>query len=268
MMINFLKVIILGIIEGITEFLPISSTGHLIIANEYLNFSGDFGNLFAVVIQSGAIVSVLVYFKDKVFPKKETFKSKEAFYGYISLWLKVVVGVIPAGVLALLFEEAIDQVLFKTVPVAIALIVGAILLLIVENRDHKNSVTNEDNITYKQALLVGIFQCLALFPGMSRSASTIIGGLIIGFNRKVAAEFSFFLAIPILLGASFIKLIKLPMALTQIQVYMLALGTIVSFIVAYAVIAGLMHYIKRHDFKVFAYYRIVLGGIILIMHIL
>ncbi|MGM0378112.1 MAG: undecaprenyl-diphosphate phosphatase [Bacillota bacterium] len=262
---DIIKVIILGIIEGITEFLPVSSTGHLIIANEYLSFTGKFANLFAVVIQSGAILAVIIYFKDKIFPSKEDFKSIKKFNKYMTIWYKVIIGVIPAAILGLMFEEKIEEILFHSTPVAIALIFGAILLILVENTEHKNSVTTEIDITYKQAFIVGIFQCMALFPGMSRSASTIIGGLIVGFNRKIAAEFSFFLAIPVLIGAGLLKLLKMTFVFTQAEVFLLILGTLVSFIVAYLVIAFLMNYIKKNDFKIFAYYRIILGILVLLI---
>lgn len=264
-MINLIKVTILGIIEGLTEFLPVSSTGHLIIANEYLKFTGKFANLFAVVIQVGAILSVCVYFKDKVLPKKVYFKDKESLKEYIVFWLKVVVGILPAGVLGVLFEEKIEAVLFHSVPVAMALIFGAILLILIENKEHESVIIHEKNITFKQAFLVGVFQCMALFPGMSRSASTIIGGLLVGFNRKVAAEFSFFLAIPTLMGAALLKLLKVSFDMSMEQLVLLSVGTIVSFVVAYFVIAGLMNYIKKHNFKIFAYYRIILGIIVLIV---
>ncbi len=264
-MTDLFKVIILGIIEGVTEFLPISSTGHLIIANEYMNFTGSFANLFAVVIQVGAIFAVCFYFKDKVFPKKEYLKNKNDFKKYINLWLKVIVGIIPAGILGVLFEEKIEVLLFNSVSVAIALIVGAFILIFVERKEHNNVIISEENITYKQAFIVGVFQCLALIPGMSRSASTIIGGLIMGFDRKVAAEFSFFLAIPTLIGAALLKLLKVDFALSLDQIFLLAVGTFVSFVVAYVVIAGLMNYIKKHNFRIFAYYRIVLGIIVLLM---
>lgn len=260
---DIIKVVILGIIEGITEFLPVSSTGHLIIANEYLSFTGKFANLFAVVIQTGAILAVIIYFRDKIFPSKEDFKSIKKFNKFMTIWYKVIIGVIPAAILGLLFEEKIEKILFHSTPVAIALIFGAILLIIVENKDHKNSVIKEIDITYKQAFIVGIFQCMALFPGMSRSASTIIGGLIVGFNRKIAAEFSFFLAIPVLIGAGLLKIIKMTFVFSQSQVFLLILGTVISFIVAYLVIAFLMNYIKKNDFKIFAYYRIILGILVL-----
>lgn len=257
-----IKAIILGIIEGLTEFLPVSSTGHLILANDYLQFEGDFANLFAIVIQSGAIVAVLIYFRSKVFP---TFKTKEGLRDYVSLWSKVVVGIIPAGFLGVVLglDEIIESYLFHPVPVAIALVFGALLIMYAENRMKEVKVDDEADITYKQAFIVGCAQCMALIPGMSRSASTIIGGLFLGFARPVAAEFSFFLAIPTLLGASLIKLLKSGFALTNFEWLVLGVGTFVSFVVAYVVIAFFMNYIKKNDFKVFAYYRIVLGIVVL-----
>jgi len=259
-----IKAIILGIIEGLTEFLPVSSTGHLILANDYLKFEGEFANLFAIVIQSGAILAVLIYFRSKVFP---SFKSREGLNEYISLWSKVVVGIIPAGFLGVVLglDELIEIYLFKPVPVAIALIFGAFLIMYAENRNKTVRVDHESKITYKQAFLVGCAQCMALIPGMSRSASTIIGGLFLGFSRPVAAEFSFFLAIPTLLGASLIKLLKAGFDFTQFEWLVLGVGTFVSFVVAYFVIAFFMNYIKKHDFKAFAYYRIALGILVLLM---
>lgn len=258
-----IKAIILGIIEGLTEFLPVSSTGHLILANDYLSFEGDFANLFAIVIQSGAIVAVLIYFRDKVFPK---FESKEGMQDYVSLWSKVVVGIIPAGFLGVVLglDEVIEQYLFSPVPVAIALIFGAFLIMFAESRMKDIKVEHESDITYKQAFIVGCAQCMALVPGMSRSASTIIGALFLGFNRSVAAEFSFFLAIPTILGASLVKLLKAGFGFTSFEWVVLGVGTFVSFVVAYVVIAMFMNYIKKHDFKVFAYYRIILGIIVLV----
>jgi undecaprenyl-diphosphatase len=257
-----LKAIILGIIEGLTEFLPISSTGHLIIANEYLDFTGDFANLFSIVIQSGAILAVIIFFREKIFP--ENFQ-RESLVKFYRLWSRVIVGIIPAGILGILFEDKIEALLFAPKPVAVALIVGAIGIIIVENKVISSTVEDELDMSYLDALVVGVFQTLALIPGMSRSASTIIGGRIKGFSRKVAAEFSFFLAIPTLLGASLVKLIKTDIQITANEYILLAVGTFVSFIVAYFVIAAFMNYIKKRDFKVFAYYRIVLGIILLII---
>lgn len=257
-----LKAIILGIIEGLTEFLPISSTGHLILANEYLTFTGDFANLFSVVIQSGAILAVVVFFRDIIFPKDF---SKKELTSFAMLWSKVVVGIIPIGVMGILFEDKIKEYLFKPVPVAITLIVGAIALIIIENTVKKDKITEEEDLTFTRAFLIGLFQVLAIIPGMSRSASTIMGGRLLGFSRKIAAEFSFFLAIPVLVGASILELVSVGFNFTGEQWAALATGIFVSFVVAYAVIAFFMNYIKKHDFKLFAYYRIVLGIIVLII---
>ncbi len=259
-----IKAIILGIIEGLTEFLPVSSTGHLILANDYLQFEGEFANLFAIVIQSGAILAVLIYFRKKVFP---SFNSQEGLKEYISLWSKVIVGIIPAGFLGVVLglDELIEFYLFNPITVAIALIFGAFLIMYAENKNKVTKIKHESEITYKQAFIVGCAQCMALIPGMSRSASTIIGGLFLGFSRPVAAEFSFFLAIPTLLGASLIKLLKAGFAFTQFEWLVLGVGTFVSFIVAYVVIAFFMNYIKKHDFKIFAYYRIALGILVLLL---
>ena len=257
-----IKAIILGIIEGLTEFLPISSTGHLIIANRYLEFTGAFSNLFSIVIQSGAILAVIIFFRKKIFPHD---LSKNELMSFASLWSKVIVGIIPAGILGILFEEKIEELLFAPKPVAIALILGAFVIIFVEKKDLKVSTLDEKNISYRDAFIVGVFQTLALVPGVSRSAATIIGGKIKGFSRQVAAEFSFFLAIPTLLGASLIKLIKTEILLTSADIIVLLVGTLVSFITAYVVIAAFMSYIKKRDFKIFAYYRIILGILVLLL---
>ncbi|MBN2796799.1 MAG: undecaprenyl-diphosphate phosphatase [Clostridia bacterium] len=265
---EIIKVIILGIVEGLTEFLPVSSTGHLIIVSRFMSLKGEFNDVFNIVIQSGAILAVIIYFWKKVFPpipKKGDKEGVGKFKKYILLWTKVVVAVIPAAVLGLIFEEKIDTLLSDSMPVAIALIVGAFLLIFVENRKHEVKINHEDEITYKDAFFVGLFQCMALIPGMSRSASTIIGALLLGFKRSVAAEFSFFLAIPVLLGASLVKLVKAGFAFTSFEIVLLLTGTVVSFVVAYIVIAAFMNFIKKHDFKVFAYYRIILGTVVLLL---
>ena len=257
----WIKAIILGIIEGLTEFLPISSTGHLIIANKYLNFEGAFANLFAVVIQVGAILAVVIYFKDKLIPKLSEIKESKP---YIQLWSKVVVGIIPAALIGIPFEDKIEEYLFHPWVVGVALIVGAVMLMVAEKKLNHVKVDSEHLITYKQAFIVGLFQCMAMIPGMSRSGSTIIGALVLGFSRAVAAEFSFFLAIPTIMGAGFIKLVKSEYVMTPQEWGVLGIGTFVSFVVAYGVIAVFMNYIKKHDLTVFAYYRIILGVIILI----
>jgi len=259
---DIIKAIILGVIEGLTEFLPISSTGHLILVGKYLEFEGEFANLFSIVIQSGAILAVLLYFRKKVFP---VFHSKEDAKEYFLLWSKVVVGIIPAGVLGILFSDKIKEVLFKPMVVAVALIVGAIILIFAESRDHTTTINSDKEITYKKSFIVGCAQCLAMIPGMSRSASTIIGGLFLGFRRDVAAEYSFFLAIPVLLGASLVDLMKAGFDFTSEEWIILGVGTFVSFVVAYFVIALFMSYIKRKDLKPFAYYRIILGILVMFL---
>lgn len=257
-----LKAIILGIIEGLTEFLPISSTGHLIIANKYIKFTGSFANVFDVVIQVGAILAVIIYFKDKLFPKLGHSKQSKKVY---RLWAKVVAGFIPALVLGFLVKDYLEERLFYPKPVAIALIAGAILLLYTEARLKKVKVSDTDSITYRDAFIIGFIQCLALWPGMSRSASTIIGGLFMGLSREVAAEFSFFLAIPTLFGAAALMLLKGGLAFSAYEWFIILIGTLVSFIVAYVVIAFFMNYLKRRKLAPFAYYRIILGIIVLLL---
>jgi len=256
-----IKAIILGILEGLTEFLPVSSTGHLILANKYLDFEGSFANLFAVVIQMGAILAVIIYFWKKLFP---SFNSKVEYKSYISLWSKVVVGIIPAAIIGIPFVDMIDKYLFNKLTVAIALIVGALLLIVIDKGDEDATVLNESEIKYSDAFKIGLFQCLCLIPGMSRSASTIIGGLHTGLKREVAAEFSFFLAIPVICGATLIKLVKYGFNFTNEEWLLLGVGTAVSFIVAYIVIAVFMGYIKKKTLKPFAYYRIALGTLVLL----
>ncbi|WDC85037.1 undecaprenyl-diphosphate phosphatase [Caloramator sp. mosi_1] len=257
-----LKAIILGIIEGLTEFLPVSSTGHLIIANKYISFTGDFANAFNVVIQVGAILAVIFYYKDKIFPKFDNkIQTKKVF----NLWYKVVVGFIPALILGFLFDDYIEEHFFNPRTVAYALIFGALLLLFAENRLKRVKVDDVDNLSYKDAFLVGVFQCLALWPGMSRSASTIIGGLFLGLSREAAAEFSFFLALPTIIGASVLKIFKAGFMFTPYEWIVLFVGTFVSFVVALIVIAAFMSYIKKKKLAPFAYYRILLGILVLLM---
>lgn len=264
---DIIKVIILGIVEGLTEFLPVSSTGHLILVSRFMSLEGNFNEVFNIVIQSGAILAVIVYFWKKVLPPVAHIKEsggKKRLMAYINLWLKVIVAIIPLGIIGILYEDKIEELLHNPVTVAVALIVGAVILLWIESKPKAIKVESEHEITYKEAFIIGIFQCLALIPGMSRSASTIIGGLVMGFKRSVAAEFSFFMAIPVILGASLVKLVKAGFEFTSFEYLLLAIGTIVSFIVAYGVIAIFMNFIKKHDFKVFAYYRIVLGIVVLV----
>lgn len=268
-MFEIFKVIILGIVEGITEWLPISSTGHLILVDEFikLNASDAFKEMFNVVIQLGAIMAVVVLYFHKLNPFSPK-KSKEQKVQTIDLWLKVVVACIPAGVLGILFDDWMDEHLHNYVVVSIMLIVYGVLFIVIENWNKKSkpSVTKLSELTYKTALLIGAFQVLSLIPGTSRSGATIIGALLLGVSRYVAAEFTFFLAIPVMFGASAIKLLKFFMegaGISGLEIAMLGVGCVVAFVVSVIAIKFLMGYIKKNDFKVFGWYRIVLGILVL-----
>lgn len=283
MVIEFIKSIILGIVEGITEWLPVSSTGHLILVNEFLNLnvSSDpevnegFVNMFNVVIQLGAILAVVVIFWKKLFPfgKKNNPNpwKKDGLGSYVkadimSMWFKVIVACIPAAVIGFLFDETFERLFYKPWIIAIALIVFGVAFIIIENRNKNASarVNSISELTYTAALIIGGFQLIAaIFPGTSRSGATILGALMIGISRTVAAEFTFFLAVPVMFGASLLKLMKYDGGFTGGQLGILAVGMIVAFAVSMAVIKFLMDYIKKHDFKVFGWYRIVLGIVVL-----
>ena len=263
-MLEFLKASLLGVVEGITEWLPVSSTGHLILANEFinLNMSQAFINTFNVVIQLGAILAVLVIFFNKLNPfasSKNEIEKKDT----ISLWTKVIVAVIPSGVLGVLFDDMIEEKFFNPTVVAMALIVYGVIMIALESRKTNSKIDDFKDLSYKTAIGIGLFQCLALIPGTSRSASTIIGATILGTSRYIATEFSFFLAIPTMVGASALKLLKTGLAFTGFEWMILLTGSIISFIVSIIVIKYLLSYIKKNDFKAFGYYRIVLGIIIL-----
>lgn len=269
--IEIIKVIILGIVEGITEWLPISSTGHMILVDEFiqLNMSEAFKEMFFVVVQLGAIMSVVLLYFNKLNPfssKKSKIQKKDTW----SLWFKVVVAVIPAGVLGVLFDDKINELFYNYKTVAIMLIVYGVLFIIVENRNRgKRPKVNElSELTYKMAFLIGVFQVLSLIPGTSRSGATIIGAMILGTSRYVAAEFTFFLAIPVMFGASLLKLLKFGLVFTGAEIVILSIGTIVSFLVSILAIKFLMGYIKKNDFKAFGYYRIVLGIIVILYFLL
>ena len=263
-MLEILKAIILGIVQGITEWLPVSSTGHMILVDEFikLNQTEVFRSTFFVVIQFGSILAVLTIFFKKLNPFDSS-KTKRQKSETIDLWLKVIVAVIPSGIIGLLFEDTIDKLFFNSTTVAIALIVYGIIMIALENRNKRPKINDFSQLTYKLALGIGLFQCLALIPGTSRSGSTIIGAVLLGASRFVAAEFSFFLAIPTMLGASTLKLLKAGFAFNQLEWTILATGSIVAFVVSVFAIKFLMDYIKKHDFKAFGYYRIVLGIIVL-----
>ncbi len=268
-MFEIFKVMILGIVEGITEWLPISSTGHLILVDEFikLNASDAFMEMFNVVVQLGAILAVVVLYFHKLNPFSPK-KSRNQKVETIQLWMKVVVACIPAAVLGILFDDWMEEHFHNYIVVAIMLIVYGVLFIWVENWNKKTkpSVTKLNALSYKTALFIGLFQVLSLIPGTSRSGATIIGALLMGVSRYVAAEFTFFLAIPVMFGASALKLLKFfsdGAGITGMEVAMLSVGCIVAFVVSVIAIKFLMGYIKKNDFKVFGYYRIVLGILVL-----
>ena len=270
-MLDVLKVILLGIVEGITEWLPVSSTGHLILVWDVLKpgLSDAFMEMFNVVIQLGAIMAVVVLYFHKLnpFSPKKTQKQKLLTW---QMWIKVLIACVPAAVVGLLFDDILDKIFYKPLPVAVMLIVYGVLFIIVENRNEgrKPAVRRISELDIKMLLWIGAFQMLALIPGTSRSGATIVGALIIGVSREVAAEFTFFLAIPAMFGASLLKLIKFGFHFTGAEFGLLMLGCIVSFGLSVIAIKFLMGYIKQHDFKVFGYYRIVLGGLIIVWTII
>ena len=266
---EILKVIFLGVVEGITEWLPISSTGHMLLVDEFLtiNMSPEFMEMFFIVIQLGAIIAVILLFWKKMWPfqfkdKNKPVVNKET----ISLWIKVVVACIPGAAVTLLFDDFIEAHLHTPTIIAIALIVYGIAFIVVENWNKKRTPTTETlgDITYKTALLIGLFQVLSVIPGTSRSGATIVGALIVGVSRVAAAEFTFFLAVPVMIGYSLLKLVKFGFDFTRPEMMTLVIGMVVAFVVSVIVIKFLMSYIKKHDFKVFGWYRIVLGIIVLI----
>lgn len=268
-MIEFLKAVLFGIVEGITEWLPVSSTGHLILLDEFvrLDVTDAFYEMFQVVIQLGAILAVIVLFFHKLnpfSPKKSQVQKKDTW----SLWFKVVVAVIPSAVIGLVLDDWMDAHLYNYVVVAIMLIVYGVAFLFVEkwNESRCFKITEVNAIDYKTALLMGAFQCLSLIPGTSRSGSTILGAIILGVSRSAGAEFSFFMAIPTMLGASGLKLVKYLLegaAPSGTEIMVLAVGCVVSFLVSVAVIRGLMEYVRKHSFGAFGIYRIVLGLLVL-----
>lgn len=264
-----LKIIFLGIVEGITEWLPISSTGHMLLVDEFLSLkmSEEFKEMFFMVIQLGAILAVVVLFWHKMWP----FRKKEGGgilvrWKTIDLWLKVVVACIPGAVVTILFDDFIEEHLHTPTVIALALIVYGVAFILVEswNKRRTPKVAHLSDITYKTALLIGLFQVLSIIPGTSRSGATIIGALLIGVSRVAAAEFTFFLAVPVMIGMSGLKLLKFGLHFTGAEFAALLLGMVVAFFVSVVVIRFLMGYIKKHDFKVFGWYRIVLGIIVLV----
>ncbi|MFV0255818.1 MAG: undecaprenyl-diphosphate phosphatase [Erysipelotrichaceae bacterium] len=266
-MIEIIKAIILGIIEGITEWLPISSTGHMILVDEFikLNVSEEFMEMFLVVIQLGAIMAVVVLFFNKLVPIS-TRNGIKLSKSKLKLWAKILIASIPAALIGLPFNDVIDEWFYNYVVVALALIIYGFLFIDIENHHQGKTakVNSLNEITYKQSLLMGIFQVLALIPGTSRSGATILGGLMMGLSRGVAAEFSFFMAIPAMFGASLIKVIKFGFSFTNQEIIILSVGCFVAFIVSILAIRFLMNFVKKYDFKVFGYYRIILGLVVLV----
>ncbi len=269
--IEWLKVLLLGIVEGITEWLPISSTGHMILVNEFihLNVSDAFMEMFLVVIQLGAILAVVVLYFGKLWPfttpskgwiKKDTW----------SLWFKVLVAVLPAAIIGLPFDDKIDKLFYNYQTVAFTLILYGVLFIIIENynKGRKPRVKSFKQLSYPMAVFIGVFQVLALIPGTSRSGATILGATLLGTSRYIAAEFSFFLAIPVMFGASLLKLVKFGFHFTGTEAAILIVGMVTAFVVSVLAIKFLMGYIKKNDFKAFGYYRIVLGALVIVYFLL
>ncbi|WP_459129816.1 undecaprenyl-diphosphate phosphatase [Guggenheimella bovis] len=268
-MLEILKAILFGIVEGITEWLPISSTGHMILLEAIvkLKVSADFWNMFLVVIQLGAILAVVVLYFPKIWPFSEKGLKKDV----LTLWSKILVACIPAGIIGILFDDKIEELFYNPVSVAIALIVFGILFILVERRNKGRVPTIKalEEIGYKEALIIGFFQLLAaVFPGTSRSGATILGGILIGVSRRTASDFTFLLAIPVMFGASLLKLMKFGLAFTGLEAAILAVGFIVSFFVSVLAIKFLLQYIKKHDFTVFGWYRIGLAIVVLLFFLL
>lgn len=289
--VEWLKVALLGIVEGITEWLPISSTGHLILVDEFvkLNQSEEFMKMFNVVIQLGAILAVVVLYWSKLWPfhtKKnaprkswfanqadhgfmkgvQTFCNNYCYMDKIVLWLKIVLACVPAMVVGIPFDDWMEEHFHNATVVALALIIYGVIFIVIENYNKRRTprIVTLSDLSFKDAFLIGVFQVLSLIPGTSRSGSTIIGGILIGASRELAAEFTFFLAIPVMFGASLIKLLKFGLAFTNVELAVLIVGMVVAFGVSILAIKFLMGYIKKHDFKVFGWYRIVLGLLVLL----
>ena len=272
-MLDFLKAILFGIVEGITEWLPVSSTGHMILLDEFvkMNVSEEFWNLFLVVSQLGAILAVVILFWDKIFPfdfsKEARAEHRVNRKDVWLLWVKILISCVPAAIIGVLFDDVFDRLFYNGPCVAIALIVFGIAFIVIETakKGKEFKINSISEITYKTALYIGFFQVLAaIFPGTSRSGATIVGALLIGVARTVAAEYTFYLAIPVMAGASLLKVLKFDGSMTGSEFMILLVGTVVAFAVSIVVIRFLMGYIRKHDFKVFGVYRIILGLVVLI----
>lgn len=263
MIIDIFKVFLLSLVEAFTEFIPVSSTGHMILLENLIKLSENkvFVNAFQIIIQLGAILAVVVVFFNEIYPFKYKGEKRNELF---SLWKKIIVAVLPAVILGLLFDDLIDKYLFNPIIVSIMLVIYGVLLVFIESKNKKVNVESVKDISYTMAIYIGLFQCLAMIPGTSRSAATIIGAMLIGLSRIAATEFSFYLAIPTMLGATSLKLIKLGNILTYYELILIFLGLILTFIMSLYIIKGFMKYIKNRDFKLFGYYRIILGLIVLI----
>lgn len=269
-MIELLKAVLFGIVEGVTEWLPISSTGHLILLNEFvtLNVSEEFSSMFDVVIQLGAILAVIVLFFHKLNPFAPSKSAGEKQQTW-NLWFKVIAAIVPSGIVGVLLDDWMDAHLHNGIVVSVMLIVYGVAFLLVERKNtgkHLRMIDDVHDISFKTAIMIGLFQCLSLVPGTSRSGSTILGAILIGVGRSAGAEFSFFMAIPTMLGASAIKGLKFLLSgvsATGTEIGVLVVGCIVSFLVSLLVIRGLMEYVRKHSFSVFGVYRMVLGAIVL-----
>ena len=276
-MLDILIAILFGLVEGITEWLPVSSTGHMILLEEFIKFEGvseGFFSMFDVVIQLGAIMAVVVLYWNKIFPFKITKKHAvkvEIDKDIFSMWFKILVACVPAAIVGILFDDILEKYLYNGYVVAAMLVIFGVAFILVENwtKGRTYKVNTLAELTYQTAAIIGVFQLIAaIFPGTSRSGATIVGALLIGVSRTVAAEFTFFLAIPVMFGASLLKLLKFGLAFTGLEVAVLFVGMAVAFVVSMVVIKFLMAYIKRNDFKVFGWYRIVLGTIVLLYFVI
>lgn len=274
--IEVFKAVLFGIIEGITEWLPVSSTGHMILLDELvtIDLSSQFKSMFLVVVQLGAIMAVVMLFWKNIWPFPRKFNPVTGKKGFsvnrsiINLWLKILVACVPAGIVGILFDEQIDKLFYNYLTVAIMLIVVGIAFIIIENynKNRRPQILESEQITYKIAIIIGVFQLVsAVLPGTSRSGATILGGILIGLSRQLAAEFTFYLAIPVMFGASVLKLVKMDYSLMgALEWTTLITGMLVAFAVSYLVINFLMNYIRKNDFKVFGYYRIALGALVIL----
>lgn len=259
----FIKALIMGVVEGITEFLPISSTGHMIIVGDFIDFKGgSFHTMFEIVIQLGAILAVIYYYRHKIFDSLRHLRPGDKGF---ELWFKIFIAFLPSAVIGLLINDFIEKHLFSSFTVAIALVVGGFLMILAENSFGRWGMDDMDKTDAGQALTIGIGQCLALIPGMSRSASTIMGGMAAGLSVKAAAEFSFFLAIPTMIAATAYSLVKGYSGMSTVQWQALGIGFVVSFIVALLAVDRFLSFLKKHSLKSFAYYRIVVGVIMIVL---